>query len=238
VSTFATQTTTSGGVIITHVQPNPKLILNVVPLAFPVVGQFWELSTYYETNSSDGTPYYSPLPNATICVAIRIGNQTKVYSTVTDEAGQTKFQFLAEYSDISFWAVSGENKSDIYALTQRAEHYVRNGFVDLMFQVSLSLLSITAVSEGIMFYFRKRIRVMFNLLVGAVLCFSLVQLVISLYAQLNLWTPWGYPESIFGFITWTFLGYVSVAMAVLFAIFSVLAYLLRLRNPKLAVPLK
>jgi hypothetical protein len=78
ISTFSTQTFTLGGVTITRVQS--FLHLDVSPLAFPVVGQFWKLFVYYQTNSSDGITYYSPLPNATVEVTIRVGNQTKVYS--------------------------------------------------------------------------------------------------------------------------------------------------------------
>jgi hypothetical protein len=236
VSVSSTQTVT-GTVTITRTQP-PYLILDVSPLAFPVVGQFWKLSVYYQVKSSDGIAYYSPLPNATVEITVRVGNQTKVYCITSDEMGQIEFQFLAEYSDISFQAVSGENRSDIFALTQRSEHYVRADFVELILRLSLFMSGITAVSEGIMLHYRKRIRVIFNLLIGAILCFSLVQLIISVYAQMNLWTPWGYPASIFDLIRWDFLGYASLVGLVIFAILNVLAYLFKPKSSEVVVPLK
>jgi hypothetical protein len=222
---------TSNTVTITPVQR--FLHLDIVPSAFPVAGDFWKISVFYQNQS-----YYSPLPNATVEVTIIVGNQTKVYSITSDEFGHTEFQFLPEYSDISFQAIYGGNKSDIIALTQRSEHYVRADFVQLMFQSSIVLSGITAVSEAIMLRFRKRIKVIFNLLIGVIFVYSLIQLVISIYAQVNLWTPWGYPTSIFGLVTWTFLGYVSLVLVILSAILNVLAYLFRLRSPIQVVPLK
>jgi hypothetical protein len=235
ISTFSTQTTTLGDATITRVQP--YLHLDVSPLAFPVVGQFWELFVYYQTNSSDGIAHYSPLPNATVEVTVRVGNQTKVYSITSDEVGHAEFQFLAEYSDISFQAVSGGNRSDIFALTQRAEHYVSADFVDFMFALSGVMSGITAASV-IALHFRKRIRVIFSLLIGVVFCLSMVQLVISVYSKSFLWTPWGYSESIFSFLTWTTLKYASLVGIVLFAVLCLLALWLKLRSPKLGVPLK
>jgi len=235
ISTFSTETTTLGDATITRVQP--YLHLDVSPLAFPVVGQFWKLLVYYQTNSSDGIAYYSPLPNATVEVTIRVGNQTKVYSITSDEVGHAEFQFLAEYSDISFQAVSGGNKSDIFALTQRAEHYVSADFVDFMFELSAVMSGISAVSVAIL-HFGKRIRVIFSLLIVVVFCLSMLQLVISVYSKLFLWTPWGYSESIFSFFTWATLKYASLSGIVLFAVLCLLALWLKLRSPKLVVPLK
>lgn len=233
VSAFSTQTITSGAVTITRVQP--YLHLDISPSAFPVVGQFWKISVFYQNQSSDEVTYYSPLPNATVEVTVTVGNQTKIYSITTDEMGHAEFQFLAEYSDISFQAVSGGNKSDIIALTQRTEHYVSADVVDFTFTLSGLMSTITGIAVAVSIYFRRRIRIIFNLLIGAVFCFSLFQLVISVYHKLFLLTPWGYPESIFSFFTWTLLRYASLLGIGLFALLSMLTFLLRLRNPKAEV---
>jgi hypothetical protein len=238
VLTSSTQIT-SGSSIITQVQ-HPYLDLVVSPSSgFPVLGKSWQLFVYYKTNVTNGVTYYSSLPNATIDVTIVVDNQKKVYSIACNEAGQLDFPFLAEYSDISFQAVSRGNMSDIIAFTQQSEHYVQTDLVGLMFNISIVLCGITVSSEVIMGYFRKRIRVFFNLLIGAIFCFSVFLLVISEYTQVSLWTPWGYPSIVFGFVTWTSLGYASIAATIIFVILIVLAYLLRLRSPKQPiVPLK
>ena len=165
-------------------------------------------------------------------VTVRVGNQTKVYSITSDELGHSEFQFLAEYSDISFQAVSGGNKSDIFALTQRTQHYVSADFVDFMFNLSGVMSGIIGITMAASVYLRKRVRSIFNLLIGAVFCLSLVQFVISVIAKSFWWTPWGYPESIFSIFTWTCLKYASVVGVILFVILSVLAYLLRIRSPE------
>jgi hypothetical protein len=223
------------GVTITRVQPYLNLVVS--PMGFPVAGQFWQINVYYQTNSSDETTYYSPLPNATVEVTTIVGGQTKVYSLTTDELGRSEFQFLAEYSDISFQAVSGGNRSDIFALTQRAEHYVPAGLVDFMFELSAVMSGISAVSVAIL-HFGKRIRVIFSLLMVVLFCLSMLQLVISVYSKLFLWTPWGYSESIMSFFTWTTLKYASLFGIVLFAVLCLLALWSKLRSSKLVVPIK
>lgn len=215
----------------------PYLNLVVSPMGFPVAGQSWQIQVYYRTNSSDETTYYSPLPNATVEVTTIVGGKTKVYSIPTDELGRLEFQFLAEYSDISFQAVSGGNRSDIFALTQRAEHYVSAYLVDSMFALSVVMSGISGVSVAIL-HFGKRIRVIFSLLIGVVFCLSMLQLVISVYSKLFLWTPWGYSENIFSFFTWTTLKYVALFGIVLFAVLWLLALWPKLQSPKLVVPLK
>jgi hypothetical protein len=222
-------------ITITRVQPYLNLVVS--PMGFPVAGQSWQISVYYQTNSSDETTYYSPLPNATVEVTTIVGGQTKVYNFTTDELGRLEFQFLAEYSDISFQAISGGNRSGIFALTQRAEHYISGDFVDFMFALSAVMSGISAVSVAIL-HFGKRIRVIFSLLIVVVFCLSMLQLVISVYSKLFLWTPWGYSESIFSFFTWTTLKYASLFGIVLFAVICLLALWSKLRSPKLVVPIK
>lgn len=233
----STQTFWSNSVTVTPVQQR-YIILDVSPLAFPVAGQSWKISVFYQNQSIDGIPHYSPLPNATVEITVIVDGQKKVYSYTLDALGHLEFKFLAEYSDISFQAVSGENRSDIFALTQRSEHYVSADFVNFMFALSGVMSGITIVASAIVFHFRKRTRAIFGVLVGAVFCLSLVQLVISVYSILFLWTPWGYTESIFSFFTWTSLRYASLIGIVLFAILNLLALFLRLRKPKRGLPLK
>jgi len=222
--------TSSGTATVTQVQP--YIHLDISPSAFPVVGQFWKISVFYQNQSSGRVIYYSPLPNATVKVTVIVGNQTKVYSITSDELGQAEFQFLAEYSDISFQAFYRGNQSDIIALTQRAEHYVSADHVNFMFTLSSFMFGITGIGTGISIYYRKRIRIIFCLLIGLVFCLSLFLLVISVYSKWFSLTPWGYPETIFSFLTWTILKYASVVGIILFAVLSLLVFLLRLRSPK------
>lgn len=230
----STQTTTSVGVTITQVQP--YIHLDISPSAFPVVGQFWKISVFNQNQSSGGVTYYSPLPNATVEVTVIVGNQTKVYSITSDELGQAEFQFLADYSDISFQVVYGGNKSDIIALTQRSQHYVSADFVESMFELSGVMFGITVAIPSIMFILRKKIRIIFSLLIGVVFCLSLVQLLSSVYSKWFSLTPWGYPEIIFSFVTWTFLKYTSLVEIGLFGILMLLALLVRYQNPEQKLP--
>ena len=239
ISTFTitTQTTTSDGITITRVQPHPYIALTVNPPGFPAVGQFWQISVFYENQSSDGITYLSSLPNATVLVKVIVRNHPTVYNSTTDEEGHLVFQFLPEYSDISFQAISGENESDIIAFTQQAKHYVSADSVDFMYNLSITMSGITALTVAVL-HSTKRIRVIFSWLIGVVLCLSLVQLVISVIAQLFWLTPWGYAENIFGFFTWTTLKYASLFGIVLFAVLCLLALWSKLRSPKLVVPIK
>lgn len=216
---------------ITITQVQPYLNLVVSPMGFPVAGQSWQINVYYQTNSSDETTYYSPLPNATVEVTTIVGGQTKVYSITTDELGRLEFQFLVQYSDISFQAVSGGNKSAIIAFTQRSQHYVSADFVDFMFGLSIFMFGITASSVAAL-HFTKRTRVIFSWLMGAVFCLSMVQLVISVIAKSFWWTPWGYPDTIFSFFTWTYLKYASFVGVVLFAILALFAFSSKIRSPE------
>jgi uncharacterized membrane protein len=223
-STFSIMTSTS----VTITQGQPYLNLVVSPMEFPVPGQSWQINVYYQTNSSGTTTYYSPMPNATVEVTIIAGGQTKVYSYITDELGHLEFQFLPQYSDISFQAVSGGNKSDTIAFTQRAQHYVSEDIVDSM--ITLSGVMFTIIT-GFSLYFRKKIRVIFGVLIGAVCCLSFGELVISIYSKWFLLTPWGYQENIFGILTWTSLEIVSVVGIVLLAVLFLINHFLRLGNP-------
>jgi len=231
VSTSTTQTTTSDGVIITRIQPHPNIAMNVNPPGFPVVGQFWQINVYSENESSDGVPYLSPLPHATILVKVIVNGQLTVYNSTTDEDGQLEFKFLSKYSDISFQAISGGNEGDIYAFTQQAEHYVSANIVDFIFSLSIIMSGITASSVGVL-HFVKKIRVVFSWLIGAVLCLALVQFVVSVIAKLFWLTEWGYVENIFGYLTWTFMRYTAIAGVMLYAflVFAVLYF--ELRKPR------
>lgn len=220
-----TTTLTSSGSIT---YPQPYLHLVVSPLAFPIVGQFWEISVYSLDASSNDRVYYSLLPNATVLVTAKAGDQTNTYSMTSDELGHTKFQFLPEFSDIAFQATYGGNKSGNIAITQ---HFVPSETVDFMFDLSVVMSGITLVAETILFHFRKKVRVIFSLLIGIVFCLSLIQLVISTYVKLFLETAWGYPERIFGFLTWANLSYASLVGIILFAGLSLLSVLLSYRNP-------
>jgi hypothetical protein len=233
ISSFSTQSTTSGGIITTHL-PHSNVTLTINPPGFPVAGQFWQISVFSQNQSSDGVTYLSPLPNATVLVKVIDGNQTTVYNSTTDEQGHLEFQFLPEYTDISFQAVSGGNESDIIALTQQAEHYVSTDSVDFMYTLSTFMTGITALSVVVL-HFTKRVRIIFSWLIGAVLCLSLVQLVISVTAKLFWLTPWGYPENIFGFFTWTYVRYAGFVSIVLYAILFLLALYLGLRTPRTPV---
>jgi hypothetical protein len=209
--------------------------LDVIPSSgFPVVGDFWELYVFYQNQSSDGISQLSPLPNATVEVTI-IGNQTKVYSIPLDENGQSRFQFLSEYSDISFQAVYGGNRSNIIAFTQRSEHYVSADFVDFLFELSGVISAIAFSALVIVLHYMKEAkkrRISFSLLIGAVFGLSMAQLVISVIAKFYWLTPWGYPESILGFFTWTHFKFMSVAGIILSAVLYSFALLLRLRKPE------
>jgi len=233
VSLFVTQTTIDG-VTITRIQSNVHL--DVSPRAFPVVGQSWKLMVYYRTNGSDTTSYYSPLPNATITVTVKVGDEMRVYNITTNPSGQAEFPFLVEYDDISFQAAFGGNESDIVALTQRTEHYVSVDLVGSMFTLSGVMSGITTVF-AIAFNFKKKIRPVFNLLIGLVFCLSMLQLVTSVYSILFLWTPWGYPENI-GFLNWTLMRYVSIVGVVIFVVVSILALWPKQRTSRVIVPLK
>jgi uncharacterized membrane protein len=107
-----------------------------------------------------------------------------------------------------------------------------------MLAASAVMSGITVTIAGASIYFKKRMRAMVSLLLGTVLFLSFVQLVTSLISKWFLWTPWGYPETIFSFLTWTILRYASAVGLVLFVILSLLALLPKLRRPKLSVPLK
>jgi len=100
------------------------------------------------------------------------------------------------------------------------------------------MAGIAVVSEVFLLRYRNRTRVIFNWLVGVILFFSLVQLAISAYAQMNSWTQWGYPSIIFDSVRWEYLGYASMVFLVIFVILNVLAYRLRLKDANMEVPLK
>lgn len=225
-TTISISTSTS----VTTTQGQPYLNLVVSPMAFPVPGQSWQINVYYQTNSSGKATYYSPMPNATVEVTTIAGGQTEVYSYITDQLGQLEFQFLPKYTDISFQAVSGGNKSGTIAFTQRAQHYVSIDDVDFIYNLSILVSGISAFSV-ILLHFSKRIRVIFSWLMGVVFCLAMAQLVISVVVKSFWWTPWGFPNSIFGFFSLTYLKYVSVIGVVMFAILSVLAFFFRLRTP-------
>jgi hypothetical protein len=234
VSTYATQTTTSNGIIITQIQPHPYIVLSVNPPGFPVEGQFWQISVFSENQSSDEVTYLSPLPNATVLVTVIVNNQPTVYNSTTDEDGHLEFQFLTQYSDISFQAISGGNESDIIGFTQQAEHNVSADTVDFTYNLSILMSGITALSVVVL-HFAKKIRIIFSWLIGAVLCLSLVQLVISVIARYFWLTPWGYAENIFGSLTWTSMRYVAVVSIMLYAFLVFAVLYLGLRNPERSV---
>lgn len=229
-SIFTTQTTMSNGIIITHIQSNPGIRLNVNPPGFPVPGQYWQISVFSASQSPDGRTYLTSLPNATVLVKYIDENRPMAYSSTTDEEGHLEFQFLSQYSDVSFQAISGENKSDIWALTQQAEHYVSTDSVNSIFILSGVMSGITALSLGVP-YFRKRTRVIIGCLIGAVLGFSMFLLVISTIAKFFWLTPWGYSENIFYFLTWTLLEYAIVGGIILYAFLALLAFILGRRKP-------
>ena len=236
VSAFSTQTINSGSITITRVQP--YIHLDISPSAFPVAGRFWQINVFYQNSSSDDITYYSPLPNAIVEVTIKERNQTKVYKITSDELGHSEFQFLTDITNISFQAISGGNRSDIVALTQRAEHYVSADIVDSMLVTSALMSGVAVAIAGASVYFKKRMRTIVSLLLGTVLLLSFVQFATSLASKWFLLTPWGYPETIFSFLTWTILRYASAIGLLLFVILSLLALLPKLRRHELTVPIK
>jgi hypothetical protein len=221
-------------IIVTRAQP--YLSLDVSPLAFPETGQNWEISVFSQNSSSNGITYYSPFPNAAILVTFKVGSQTEIYRIPTDQLGHAEFQFSSGISDIVFQAIYGGNKSESIVITQ---HYVQGDTVDFMVTLSVFMSSITICTEAILIALKNKVRMIFSLFIGFILCLSLIQLTISAYVKFFMETAWGYPERIFGFLSWTDLDYASIVGIILFAILSLLAFVLRYRNPEnMNVPIK
>jgi hypothetical protein len=238
VSITTTQTTTSNGVVITQFKPRPLVGLDIEPSGFPSAGQFWHVSVYSQNQVSSSDNSSSALPNAILIVTVKIGDQIKTFNASLNELGQTEVPFFSTYEDISFQAYYDGNLSDITALSQNSDHYVRPDFVNLIYGSSIIMLGITGITEAVLASYRKRIRSLFIIIIGIVLSYSIIQLAISQYAQTTLWTQWGYSSTIFGFVRWEYLGYGSIIGMIIWAIMLGFAIVLRIDNSKIAVPLK
>jgi hypothetical protein len=222
-STFAVNSQTT----ITHVKSNLQMDVNP-PQGFPAEGDYWHFIVSYQNQSSDGTINLYRVPNAIIEITILESSQKVIENITTDENGEAQFQFWSKYTDIYFQAVSGENVSDIHAVTQESGHWVQPDLVNSLTDTATILLGITSVYEGIMLtVFRKRIKTVFCFMMGVILFYSLVQILISKYMESQL-TPWGYPSSVFGPLTWNVLQYTSYAFLALFVLLNVIAFLPKL----------
>jgi uncharacterized membrane protein len=240
ISVFSTQTTTSNGVVITQTQPNSNVVLNINPPGFPAPWQFWQISVYSKNQSSSEGPYLMAAPNATVLIKIINGNQTTTYSTTTDEQGNLEFLFQPQYTDVSFQAFYEGNQSDIFGLTQQAKHYLSGDKVETVFSESIFTTGITGITglSAILLHFTKKIRIFSSWLVGAVLCISSVQLLISIIAKSFWSTPWGYPENNLGLSAWTFMQYIGIVCIVLYVFWLLSALYFGLRNPNRAALLE
>jgi hypothetical protein len=229
MSITTTQTTTSDGVIITQVGPKPVIAISVNPPGFPALGNYWEIQVYSINTTSDGREYQIPLPYASVLITTNVGGKSQNYNFTCDSQGVYEFQFLSNFDDISFQASYFGSLSVTKALTLRSEQWVSNEDIGSMMALS-GILS--GAITGLTIYFRRKIKLVFRLLIGIVLAFSFIQFGVSLGSKWFLLTAWGYKNTLYGIITWSLLKYVSFGVWIFMAILLVINYFLGYRNAR------
>ena len=200
-----------------------QIYIEVSPMAYPISGQSWKIFVY-SVNVSSGEPNLSQLANSSVAVYVKELGVDRTYNLTVDGEGKAEFPYLPDYTDVAFQAFSGNYSSGRVVVST---HYVSSQVVDTMLSAS-SLASLVIGIPAVWARVNRKMRTSLSVLFIIGIVLLLLVVVLAFYCKLFLGTVWGYPESLFGFVTLNLLNYLTmfgVILTVLFVL-SLISFIL------------